>query len=175
MPRPPKLPDQGPMRNWTIRTTDRARQRITERAGLRAMSVGEYLDWLSQQSAIHNDLATIREPAPLQPDITAPDLGQPLARQEYEDSEISEPDSRIVKAEPERLQGETREAAMINWHTTGDVPLAAAHDLKAFLQAHPAQCLHRKARQVVGASGLIRYECLMCGSNVPKPGSQVAD
>ncbi len=67
------------MKNWTIRTTTRARERITERAKSRQMSVGEYLDWMSQQSAVKNDLAT---------PITAEST--PIRTQEYPPAPIAE-------------------------------------------------------------------------------------
>lgn len=45
----------------TIRTTERAKIKLKERAAAKAMSLGEYLDWMTQQSVVKNDLV---EPKP---------------------------------------------------------------------------------------------------------------
>ena len=50
----------------TIKTTERAKTKLKERAAAKEMSIGEYLDWMSQQSAVKNDLAPMAQPAPIQ-------------------------------------------------------------------------------------------------------------
>ena len=55
MGRPTKL-DVPMDARLTIKTTERAKIKLKERAAAKAMSLGEYLDWMTQQSAVKNDL-----------------------------------------------------------------------------------------------------------------------
>ena len=56
----------------SLRTTERAKTVMQERAKAKGMSLGLYLDWMSQQSAIKNPLAPETKKIVLDSPVAAP-------------------------------------------------------------------------------------------------------